>query len=63
MRCLKLCAVFGFALSLSLAGCGPDTGAAKPVTNMSEIDQYLAENPDQNVDGLEDETQDVDLAE
>ncbi len=62
MRHSQLCILFGFALSLSLlVGCGSDSGPAKPAADMDEIQQYLADNPDQNVDNA-DEDMDVDLA-
>ena len=62
MRHSQLCILFGFALSLFLlVGCGSDSGPAKPAADMDEIQQYLADNPDQNVDNA-DEDMDVDLA-
>jgi len=62
MRHSQLCILFGFALSLSLlVGCGSDSGPAKPAADMDEIQQYLADNPDQNTD-VEDEDMDADLA-
>jgi hypothetical protein len=52
----------GFALSLSLlVGCGgSNSGPAKPAADMDELQQYLSDNPDQNVDGLEEEMEDED---
>jgi hypothetical protein len=62
MRYSQLCILFGFALSLCLlVGCGPDSGPAKPAADMDELQQYLADNPDQNVD-IEDEDMETDLA-
>jgi hypothetical protein len=60
MRCSQLCILFACALSLPLlAGCGPDSGGpAKPAAEMDEIQQFLADNPDQNVDDLEDSGED-----
>jgi hypothetical protein len=42
----------GFALSLSLlVGCGGSgSGPAKPEADMDELQQYLSDNPDQDVD-------------
>jgi len=62
MRYSQLCLLLGFALSLNLlVGCGGDSGPAKPAADMDEIQQYLADNPDQNVD-VEDEDMEADLA-
>ena len=60
MRCSQLCLLFAFALSLTLvAGCGRDSsGPGAPATDMDEIQQFLADNPDQNVDDLGEETED-----
>lgn len=48
--------LLGFSLSLPiLIGCGGSkSGPAAPAVDMDELQQYLAENPEQNVDGLED---------
>ena len=50
-----LAILFSVSLSLTLlSGCGgSDAGVAKPAADMDELAQYLAENPDQNVDGME----------
>lgn len=59
MRHSQLCLLFGFALSLTLlVGCGSDSGPAKPATELDEIQQFLKDNPDQNVDDLEDSGED-----
>ena len=63
MRLSQRCVLFGLISSFVLSvGCGSNSGPAKPVADLDEVAQYLADNPDQNVDGLEDSDQDVDLA-
>ncbi len=62
MRRSHLCRLFGIALSIGLlAGCGSNSGPAKPAADMDELQQYLADNPDQNTD-VEDEDMEADLA-
>jgi hypothetical protein len=52
MRLSKLSCLFAFVFCLTaLSGCTSDSGGpAKPAADMSEIDQFLADNPDQNSD-------------
>ncbi len=62
MRRSHLALLFGLAFTLvPLVGCGGNSGPAEPATNMSEMEQWLADNPDQNVDDL-DEDMEEDLA-
>ncbi len=60
----QLLFLFGFTFLLSLlVGCGgPDDGTAKPAADMNELQQFLEDNPELNVD-IEEEDMDVDLAE
>lgn len=60
MRQLYL--LFGFALSLTLVvGCGAGSdGAAQPAADIDEIQQFLDDNPEQDVDDLEDAGEDED---
>ena len=55
VRGSRLNSLFGLALSVPLlVGCGGTaSGPAQPTADMDELQQYLADNPDQDVDGLE----------
>jgi hypothetical protein len=62
MRRSHLCRLLGFALALTLVvGCGSDSGPAKPAADMDELQQYLADNPDQNTDDVTEEMEEDDL--
>lgn len=65
MRFSDLAVPFGFALSLSLLiGCGGgNSGPAQPAVEMDELQQYLAENPEQNTDGMEEYDEEGDFDE
>ena len=57
MRYLECVQFLALAACLScIAGCGSASeGPAKPAADLDEIQQYLADNPDQDVDGLQDD--------
>ena len=58
----RLALSLAFALSFSLfPGCGSNSGPAKPAADMDALQQYLAENPDQNVDGMEELDEEADF--
>lgn len=46
-----------------LVGCGSGSDQAETVADMDELAQYLAEHPEQDVDGLEDMDAETDLEE
>lgn len=57
-RLLSLCLLTTFVIIL--AGCGANSGPAEPVSDGSEIDQFLAENPEIDQESDDDELMDSD---
>ncbi|QEF99772.1 hypothetical protein Mal15_38390 [Stieleria maiorica] len=61
---LRLRFPLGIVLSLvTILGCGSGSGSARPVADLDELSQFLDENPELNVDGLEEMDEELDLAE
>ena len=50
MRHLSLSLLVCFLFAIAIPGCGGSSGPAKPVADTDKINEYLANNPDQDVD-------------